>query len=274
MLKSFVFLVATFLAAILVNSPAVANDLVSVVNGFGNDRVEVSGHRAGGEQSTTNTPSATKHGTAGAGSGVVDPYAGMTCYQVWLETYQKTCDYVAPGETCNETIGPVAGPAIPLCTVVEPTNPAAQAARQQGAARAYALDYFKSLPLPIPQPKLSAQEGITGARHQLDLQISPTATFKDPETTFGALTMDCYGSFTVNWGDGTKNTYSVTGAPYPKSTIVHSWAKRGHYIITVTANWSADWSFGTYSGTLSGLSTTATIADFPVGDLQAVVRNY
>lgn len=44
----------------------------------------------------------------------------------------------------------------------------------QNRAAAYAADYFRSLPLPVPQPKMSAPEGIAGAQHQLDLQIPPT----------------------------------------------------------------------------------------------------
>lgn len=133
------------------------------------------------------------------------------------------------------------------------------------------LSYIRRLPMPVPHPKMSAEVGICGARHQLNLNIPSSVGIDPQETIFGGLDAYAYGEFEVNWGDGTIDRYRATGAEYPNSELVHSWSTKGHYQITVTANWSVDWTLGGYSGVISGLRTTASINDFSVGELQAVL---
>ncbi len=134
------------------------------------------------------------------------------------------------------------------------------------------MNYFRSLQLPTPAPKISAPAGgVTGAVHSLDLQVPQQVVFTDPTTPFGALAVRTSARFTVDWGDGTTDSYYTSGAPWPRSTITHSWSRVGRYDVTVTARWTATWTFGDTSGTLSGLTTTGELSNWNVSDAQALI---
>ncbi len=141
----------------------------------------------------------------------------------------------------------------------------------QAQVLAFVRDYVHTLSMPVPQPQVSAPEGITGARHSLDLHTQSARTFPLENTAFGQLRATAHGTFTVNWGDGKTNTFHSTGAPWPNSNISHSWENRGTYDINVTGNWSLDWSLGGYSGVITGLQTTGSIAAWHVIEMQAVI---
>lgn len=151
--------------------------------------------------------------------------------------------------------------------------PLAPAPEQQTAAQATAVvrDYIRTLSMPVPAPTMSAPEGITGARHSLDQHMEAARTFPVEDTSFGQLRATAHGRFTVDWGDGTKNSYTNTGAPWPNSAISHVWTTTGSYGITVTAQWNLDWSLGGYSGVITGLQTTANIPNWHVIEAQAVL---
>jgi hypothetical protein len=139
-------------------------------------------------------------------------------------------------------------------------------------AQAYAVNYLRSLTMPTPSPKISAPNGgICGAVHSLELGMNASMSYTDPDTPFGPLVVRVTGSFVVNWGDGKSNTYSTTGKAWPNSEIQHSWEVSSHYDIAVTANWSANWTFGEYSGVITGLTTTGAIRNWPVLEAQAVL---
>lgn len=172
---------------------------------------------------------------------------------------------------------PLDGQTTPGATVVYITgpmlcDPAAAAAPEAVRARAYAVDYVRSLAMPVPGPVISAPNGgICGAVHSLALGIEPRASFTDPDTPFGPLVVHVTGTFVVDWGDGSSGSYSTAGAPWPNTEISHSWAVSRHYDITVTATWTADWTFGGYSGVVAGLTTTGAIRNWPVMEAQAVL---
>ena len=48
-------------------------------------------------------------------------------------------------------------------------------------------------------------------------------------------------SFTVNWGDGTIQTYGSAPRPYPHHNAFHRY-QRGTYSITLTTKWEASWT--------------------------------
>ena len=48
-------------------------------------------------------------------------------------------------------------------------------------------------------------------------------------------------SFTVDWGDGTVQTYSSAPRPYPYHNAFHRY-RRGTYSITLTTRWEASWT--------------------------------
>ena len=62
----------------------------------------------------------------------------------------------------------------------------------------------------------------------------------------------------------------ASAAPWPDGDITWVYGHSGPRNIAVTQTWTADWSIGTNTGTLTGRGTTATITDFPVDQIQAV----
>ncbi len=58
---------------------------------------------------------------------------------------------------------------------------------------------------------------------------------------------------------------------WPDGRITHTSIDVGTYDVVVTEAWRAAWSFGDASGVIESITTTGTMEDFPVGQLQAVV---
>lgn len=138
-------------------------------------------------------------------------------------------------------------------------------------AAAIAEEYIRNLSMPEPNPEMSAPEGISGATHSLDLNIPDAQTFRTETGEFGELRATAHGRFTINWGDGTTSTHTSAGGPWPDGDIWHTWTKSGNYDIAVQADWVLDWSLGSYSGTLVGLGTDATLEDWSVIEAQALI---
>lgn len=160
---------------------------------------------------------------------------------------------------------------VPTPRPLMPAAPAPVAAGEPQPEVITAIEYFRTHHLPVPAPVVSAPEGITGAVHSLDLRMPATEMYTDNSTPLGPVVLNATGRFTVDWGDGTSDTYTVTGAPYPDSLLTHTWRDRGTYDIAVTAQWSIDWSYAGQTGTVTGLTTTGAIPAFTVYELQAVV---
>lgn len=153
-------------------------------------------------------------------------------------------------------------------TLQAPAVPAIPPAVQ---ARQIAIEFVNNTEMPVPKPKLSAPSGVCGARHSVDLQIPDTFQPSNASTPMGPLQLRARGTFTVDWGDGSRNTYTTTGAAWPQSDISHTWTERGTYTVTVTAMWSAHWSIAEYSGVIPGLATTGTVPSWQVYEAQAVL---
>ncbi len=106
----------------------------------------------------------------------------------------------------------------------------------------------------------------------LETRGTTTHTFSEPETPFGPLTIVATGRYYVDWGDGTRTgPHSSEGEPWPDGDIKHEYIHIGSYDVVVTERWTATWSFGDQSGTLTELRTVGRIDDFPVQQIQAVV---
>ncbi|MDQ4069332.1 MAG: hypothetical protein M3203_07665 [Actinomycetota bacterium] len=92
-------------------------------------------------------------------------------------------------------------------------------------------------------------------------------------TVFGPLQIVATGSYTIDWGDGeTSGPYPFEGKPWPDGKITHEYQNVGNHDIVVTERWTANWSLGGQSGVLRTLETTGRIDDFPVEQIQAVIR--
>lgn len=142
---------------------------------------------------------------------------------------------------------------------------------------ALALQFWKTIPLPVPQPSIPPGYAITGKPAYLVThgQTSPaTYVFTTP---IGLLKITAHGRYSVDWGDGSSPTwtgpYSTEGQPWPQGDITHTYEFVGSYNVLVTEGWSATWALAGASGTLGGLRTTAEVAGFPVQQVQAVITN-
>ncbi len=136
-----------------------------------------------------------------------------------------------------------------------------------------AARYWERVPLPKPQPSIAPGRAITGKLAYLETNGEVTHTFAT-NTIFGPLQILAKGAYTVDWGDGeTSGPYWFEGTRWPDGKITHEYEKVGTYKVVVTERWTADWSFSDESGVLRALQTTGRIDDFPVEQIQAVIRS-
>jgi hypothetical protein len=140
---------------------------------------------------------------------------------------------------------------------------------------ALAVQFWQTIPLPVPHPSIPPGYAITGKLAYL-VTSGPVAPTRYQRTTpLGPLTITARGSYLIDWGDGTLPTwtgpYDYEGGPYPDGKIFHTYDNVGTVTVTVRELWTATWALGPAHGDLTALHTTATIAGFPVQQLQAVI---
>jgi hypothetical protein len=127
--------------------------------------------------------------------------------------------------------------------------------------------------LPQPQPTVDPGYVVTGLRAYLETGNETTHTFPTIDTVLGGLSISASSTYTVDWGDGTTTgPHDSSGGKYPSGTITHVYTDTGILDITVTQNWTATWSLAGQSGTISGLSSSGTLDDFVVRQVQASRR--
>ncbi len=128
-------------------------------------------------------------------------------------------------------------------------------------------------PLPKPRPSIAPGRAITGKLAYLETKGEVTHTYTTNTEQYGPLLITAAGSYTVNWGDGTTTgPYSFEGMPWPSGQITHEYINVGTYNIVVTEKWTAHWSLDGESGVLRTLQTTGRIDNFPVQQIQAVIK--
>lgn len=166
----------------------------------------------------------------------------------------------------------------PICA--PPTGPPAAPTRAAPAPanpKAYAVQFWRTIPLPAPRPSVPPGYAITGK----PAYLVTNGTVSPPEyvdnTPLGRLTIDATGEYRVNWGDASPavwdGPYPEEGQPWPDGRIVHTYDYAGTYTIQVEEDWTAVWHLGGATGTLTGLHTTAAIPGFTARQLQAVITN-
>lgn len=132
--------------------------------------------------------------------------------------------------------------------------------------------HWERVPLPKPQPAIAPGRAITGKTAYLETKGSVNHTYTN-DTVFGPLVITATGSYFVDWGDGhTSGPHSFEGGPWPDGAITHQYTDVGSYDVVVTERWTATWRLAGESGVLRTLQTTGRIDDFPVQQIQAVVR--
>ncbi len=135
-----------------------------------------------------------------------------------------------------------------------------------------AARYWEEIPLPKPAPHIAPGWAITGKLAYLETNGQLRHTYRN-STAVGPLEITATGSYYVDWGDGeTTGPYSFEGRPWPDGEITHEYQWAGTYNIVVSERWTATWRLGGQSGTLRELRTTGRIDNFPVRQIQAVIR--
>lgn len=179
----------------------------------------------------------------------------------------------------NDVAGGASGSA-PICLPPTGTPAPAQATAANPPApnpAAYAVEFWRTIPLPVPKPEVPPGYAVTGKPSYLVTHgtVSPPQ-FSD-NTPLGRLTIDATGQYRVDWGDSTPpdwaGPYQAEGQPWPNGQITHTYDYTGTYTIEVEEDWTAVWHLAGATGTLTGLRTTAAIPDFRVEQLQAVITN-
>ena len=142
---------------------------------------------------------------------------------------------------------------------------------------AFAVQFWKTIPLPVPRPAVPPGYAVTGKTAYLVTHGTTSPPPYTDKTPLGPLTITATGSYLVDWGDsyapGWQGPYPTEGQPWPDGRITHTYDYVGRYTITVREQWTAAWHLAGLTGTLTGLQTTATIADFEVEQLQAVITS-
>jgi hypothetical protein len=125
--------------------------------------------------------------------------------------------------------------------------------------------------LPSPDPNIDPGYAITGMKAYLETGNSTRHTFDAIPTVLGPLSITATSTYTVDWGDGTTTgPHSSNGGKYPNGSITHVYRDAETLDITVTQNWSAQWSLAGQSGTIGGLSSSGALPNFVVREVQAV----
>lgn len=122
-----------------------------------------------------------------------------------------------------------------------------------------------------PGPHIAPGYALTGNPGYLETGAQLAQSFSDP-TPAGTLDISAHGQLYVDWGDGSgwSGPYDTPGAPWPTGTITHVWADVGRYDVVVQERWSATWSLGGASGSLTSLQTQGSIPAFEVRQLESV----
>lgn len=153
-----------------------------------------------------------------------------------------------------------------------PANQSNQGSQPLVTPLSLALSHWARVPLPRPQPHIAPGRAITGKPAYLEARGSSAYTYTS-DTVFGKLEIVAKGTHYIDWGDGdSSGPFTTTGAPWPDGAITHDYLEVGLFDVVVTTRWTATWRLGGGSGTLPPTETTGRIEDFPVQQIQAVIR--
>jgi hypothetical protein len=140
---------------------------------------------------------------------------------------------------------------------------------------ALAVQFWRTIHLPVPQLSIPPGYAVTG----MPAYLVTTGTLAPAPyrrvTPLGPLTITVNGTYFVDWGDGTApiwtGPYRQQGQSYPDGMIVHTYDNATSLTVSVREAWTARWHLGAAAGVLTTLQTGATISNFPVRQIQAVV---
>jgi len=126
------------------------------------------------------------------------------------------------------------------------------------------------LPAP-PTPEIDPGYAIAGKTAYLETKGNLHPPTQTRATPLGDIDVTFTGQYRVDWGDGTTETFTTEGEPWPTGRITHTYTHVGYYNVVVTIEWTARWRIATTTGEITnGLASVARIDNFEVRQLQAV----
>lgn len=155
------------------------------------------------------------------------------------------------------------------------------AARRPSPSQAAVAAWWQTT-LPDPTLATSPPDGaITGLDLYLSIGGSQKLTF-DVQSLGYAVQLEVGSTYDVDWGDprpdGSVLGRTVTrghrtqGGTWPNGDLRHQYVERGSATIEVTQRWTARWTAGGESGTISDVLYTQASTTIPVQEIVAVLK--
>jgi hypothetical protein len=139
------------------------------------------------------------------------------------------------------------------------------------AAEAAVREFWETVVLPRPEPRIQPGKAITGKDAYLEIGGERARAYTITNPLGGPpIVIEATAQYVVDWGDGTTTTTASQGGPWPDGDVTHVWTTAGRYDVVVAQQWSATWSAGPAGGALRGLETFGRLDGFPVIEVQAV----
>jgi hypothetical protein len=135
-----------------------------------------------------------------------------------------------------------------------------------------ATRFWRTMSLPDLEPRIAPGRALVGWPTYLETG-GEASVAAGADTPLGPLTITASRRTTVDWDDGPGSVtgpHDGSGGPHPTGDITWVYGRSGPRDIAVTQTWTATWRIGSATGTLGGRGTTATLAAFPVEQVQAV----
>lgn len=133
-----------------------------------------------------------------------------------------------------------------------------------------ARDFWTVRVLPAPTLRMSPDYAVTGKPIYLQIGGERQKRFDVPNPIGPAITIETTSRYVVDWGDGTVETTTSQGGPWPDGDVTHVYTTSTRArTIRVSQQWSATWSAGDQGGALDALRTDGSLT-FRVEQVQAV----
>jgi len=146
-----------------------------------------------------------------------------------------------------------------------------------------ALSVWWQTTLPDPTMATSPPEGaITGLPLYLQLGGPQTLAF-DVASLGHNVHLEVRSTYDIDWGDPSPDrsalgaavtrSHPSQGGLYPNGDLRHEYIDRGNATITVTQRWTAHWTAGGESGTISDVLYTQATRTIPIQEIQAILTS-
>jgi hypothetical protein len=133
-----------------------------------------------------------------------------------------------------------------------------------------ARDFWDVRLLPKPTLAMSPDYAVAGKRVYLQIGGERSKHFDVPDPLGLPIAIEATSHYVVDWGDGTLESTTSTGGPWPDGDVTHVYTTaRPAMTIRVAQEWSATWQAGDQQGGLDGLHTDGSMT-FRVTEVQAV----